>query len=169
MHTAGGRARRDHHLFGRSGLHTGGVAIPPHVGRENRLVSGIDAVAHRLPDEVVADRPHPETVRRELESRKSKVSATVLCPGAIDTGIVASDRNRPPGSAPPSPAHIAFQENAGDLVRKGKKPEEVGAMVVEAIRENRFWIVTHPDWLPVLQERVEGMIDGGRLTSGFGG
>lgn len=110
-----------------------------------------------------------ETLRRELEARKSKVSATVLCPGAIDTGIVSSDRNRPNNAEPASETHLAFKRDAGSLIAKGKKPEEVADMVVEAIHEDRFWIVTHPDWLPVLQARVEGMIDGGKLTGGFGG
>lgn len=110
-----------------------------------------------------------ETLRRELDMRKSPIGATVLCPGAIDTKIVDSDRNRPKGVTAGSKPHQAFQDSARDLIAKGKKPEEVAAMIVDAIRENRFWIVTHPDWIDVLRERIEGMVDGGRLGSGFGG
>ena len=38
-----------------------------------------------------------------------------------------------------------------------------------AIREQQFWILTHPKWIEVLRRRVEGMEDGRQLVSGFGG
>ncbi|MDA0979472.1 MAG: SDR family NAD(P)-dependent oxidoreductase, partial [Proteobacteria bacterium] len=40
-----------------------------------------------------------ETLRKELDSAGSPVSASVLCPGAINTKIVVSKRNRDAGSA----------------------------------------------------------------------
>jgi NAD(P)-dependent dehydrogenase (short-subunit alcohol dehydrogenase family) len=110
-----------------------------------------------------------ETLRRELEARKSKVSATVLCPGAIDTQIGESDRNRPADAQPASDLHKNFQDSVRGLLSRGKKPDEVAQMVVEAIRTNRFWIVTHPEWLDVLRDRVEDMVRDGSLGQGFGG
>jgi NAD(P)-dependent dehydrogenase (short-subunit alcohol dehydrogenase family) len=114
-----------------------------------------------------------ETLRRELDQAKSPISASVLCPGAIDTSIVDSARNRPEDSAR---AHVgsreeeAFHSGARDMLEKrGLSPALVGGLVVDAVRDGRFWILTHPEWVDVLRERVEGMADGGRLTSGFAG
>jgi NAD(P)-dependent dehydrogenase (short-subunit alcohol dehydrogenase family) len=110
-----------------------------------------------------------ETLRRELDMKKSPIGASVLCPGAIDTGIVDSDRNRPAGSEPASKAHERFQNSARDMIAKGLPPSLVADLVLAAIRDNRFWIVTHPRWIEVLRERIEGMADNGRLGAGNGG
>jgi hypothetical protein len=38
-------------------------------------------------------------------------------------------------------------------------------MVVDAILENRFWILTHPAWGDVMRRRVEAKVTTGELTS----
>jgi NAD(P)-dependent dehydrogenase (short-subunit alcohol dehydrogenase family) len=113
-----------------------------------------------------------ETLYRELEADGSKVGATVLCPGMVDTRIVESDRNRPSDeqqSHETSAAEQEFQSGAAaQLKKRGLDPDDVAQMVISAIRNNRFWIVTHPRWLDVLKERVDAMGEG-KLTTGFGG
>jgi NAD(P)-dependent dehydrogenase (short-subunit alcohol dehydrogenase family) len=62
-----------------------------------------------------------ETLRRELEAEKSNVSASVLCPGAINTQIVTSKRNRPAESATDhqsSAAERVFEERAAGARRR---------------------------------------------------
>lgn len=114
-----------------------------------------------------------ETLRLELAAEKSPVSASVLCPGAINTQIVNSRRNRAAESAKEhrsSAAETAFEEGAGRLlVEQGKAPSEVADMVVYAILTNEFWILTHPEWKNVLKKRVDAMIRDNSLYSGFGG
>ncbi len=114
-----------------------------------------------------------ETLRLELEAEKSPVSASVLCPGAINTQIVNSKRNRDPESArqhESSAAEAAFEERSGRLLaERGKDPSEVADMVVKAILADEFWILTHPEWKGVLKERVAAMIRDNSLHSGFGG
>ena len=114
-----------------------------------------------------------ETLRLELEAEKSPVSASVLCPGAIDTQIVNSKRNRDPESAKEhqgSAAEDRFEESAGRLLAEhGKDPAEVADLVVNAIRTNEFWILTHPEWKKVMQERVASMVRDNSLYKGFGG
>ncbi len=114
-----------------------------------------------------------ETLKLELERDGSPIGASVLCPGAVNTQIVFSDRNRP---AEVTAAHRgsavedAFKASAGSmLASQGKDPADVAAMVVDAVRTNRFWILTHETWIDVLRTRVEAMADGGRLAVGFGG
>jgi NAD(P)-dependent dehydrogenase (short-subunit alcohol dehydrogenase family) len=114
-----------------------------------------------------------ETLKLELERDGSLIGASVLCPGAVNTQIVFSDRNRPAGVTAEhrgSATEDAFKANAGTmLASQGKDPAEVAAMVVDAIRTDRFWIVTHDAWFDILRSRVEAMAENGRLAVGFGG
>lgn len=114
-----------------------------------------------------------ETLRLELEAARSPVSASVLCPGAINTQIVNSKRNRDAESAKDhkaSAAETMFEDRAGRLLaEQGKEPAEVAALVVAAIAANDFWILTHPEWKDVLADRVAAMKQDNSLFKGFGG
>ena len=113
-----------------------------------------------------------ETLALELHQAGSSVGCSVLCPGAVNTQIVYAARNRP---AEVAAAHTStavedrFVANAGSLLaNRGKDPAEVASMVLDAVRTNRFWIITHPGWFDVLEARVAAMREG-RLHTGFGG
>lgn len=114
-----------------------------------------------------------ETLRVELDDANCGVSASVLCPGAINTQIVMSKRNRDPESAQDHKASAqeeAFEKNAGALLaQQGKDPSEVAGMIVNAIVKDEFWILTHDDWKNVLQERVAAIAKDNSLYRGFGG
>lgn len=114
-----------------------------------------------------------ETLRVELDEAKCGVSASVLCPGAINTQIVMSKRNRDPDSAKDhqsSPQEEAFEKNAGALLaQQGKDPAEVAGMIVNAILNDEFWILTHDEWKNVLRDRVDAIARDNSLYRGFGG
>jgi len=113
-----------------------------------------------------------ETLQRELEADRSPIRASVLCPGAINTRIAEAARNRSADSAkshPESKQEQGFLSGARDMLAKGMDPADVAAMVVTAIREQRFWILTHPEWKNVLRQRVEALASDDRLVGGFGG
>ena len=114
-----------------------------------------------------------ETLRRELVAEKSPISTSVLCPGAINTQIVYSKRNRDAASAKDHKSSVQekrFEENAGALLAtRGKDPAEVAQMVMDAIIKDEFWILTHPEWKTVMQERIAAMTRDNSLYSGFGG
>ncbi len=113
-----------------------------------------------------------ETLQRELALEGIPIGASVLCPGATDTQIVDSDRNRPTGEAKVPEADAkgrAFKDFARRVLsEEGLAPEAVAEMIVSAIRESRFWIVTHPAWLEVMKNRVEAMASSGQLVGGAG-
>ena len=114
-----------------------------------------------------------ETLRLELDAEDLPISASVLCPGAINTQIVFSKRNRDSESAKEhssSAQEKAFEKHAGALLAKhGKDPSEVADMVMAAIVNNDFWILTHSDWKKVMQERVAALVKDNSLYTGFGG
>lgn len=138
---------------------TAGLQSAPSIGPYNVAKFGVVALT--------------ETLRMELAAETAAISASVLCPGAINTQIVQSKRNRPEESArahKPSAAEQNFEERSGRLLtERGKDPSEVADMVVRAIHADEFWILTHPDWKDVLAERVAAMQRDNSLHTGFGG
>jgi NAD(P)-dependent dehydrogenase (short-subunit alcohol dehydrogenase family) len=108
-----------------------------------------------------------EALRRELEARHSPIGASVLVPGPVNTALVASPRNRPDDLRHRSdtPEGRAFSEQSGVyLATTGIEPDHVARLVVDGIRANRFWILTHPEWQEVLQRRVAAIATTGQLT-----
>lgn len=82
-----------------------------------------------------------ESLFRELED--TAVSVHCLCPNLVNTGIFHSERNRDDGEemTPAQTATIAPLREA--IVEMGITPEQVAGDIVEAMRQDRFWIFTH--------------------------
>ena len=106
-----------------------------------------------------------ENLRYSLAQGNSRIKVSVLCPGWVKTRILDSQRNRPPelqnepSSEPPSPEHLAIREQFRQAVETGMSPEEVADQVVQAIRDERFWILTHHTWDSEIRGRIEGALE----------
>ena len=101
-----------------------------------------------------------DTVRIELKIAKSPVRASVLCPGPIDTDIAASQRNRPSGLSEHKTSELEekFWNNLTNELSRGMDPAEVGDLVLDAVRNERFWILTHPnEFIPLVERRLESI------------
>ena len=112
-----------------------------------------------------------ETLRLELIEDDSPVGASVLCPGAVQTRICESDRNRQAtglAAGGASATDQTFKDMAGPIVEAGMAPADVAGMIIDAIRNNDFWILTHPEWKKVMQQRIAGL-QKNQLVTGFGG
>jgi NAD(P)-dependent dehydrogenase (short-subunit alcohol dehydrogenase family) len=106
-----------------------------------------------------------EGVYLELKQGGYRPSISVLCPGFVNTNILASARNRPPDlsdTAGPMAGPIAdvFREWFAEQVKQGMSPRKVGDQVLAAIREDRFYILTHPDWNPQIEHRMKTILAG---------
>ena len=101
-----------------------------------------------------------ETLYRDLEAIGSRVGVSVVCPGFVQTGIAESDRNRPDWApaAPVSPA-VEFQGIVRNLVAAGIEPEVVAEKVLDAVRNNRFYVVTHDDSYPMVEARMRDILE----------
>jgi NAD(P)-dependent dehydrogenase (short-subunit alcohol dehydrogenase family) len=108
-----------------------------------------------------------ETVRRELEDRGSTVGASVLCPGPVATPLI--ERSTVAAGALADRSVTAegrrFDETSGTLLQVGVAPDAVAGLVVDAIRANRFWILTHPEYGDVMRRRIEAMVTTGELAA----
>jgi NAD(P)-dependent dehydrogenase (short-subunit alcohol dehydrogenase family) len=86
-----------------------------------------------------------ETLYRDFKVRNARLSVSVLCPGWVDTRILESARNRPQeltASQPaPSREMLAGLSVVRNLLKEGFAPAEIAARVVDAIRQDVFYIV----------------------------
>jgi NADP-dependent 3-hydroxy acid dehydrogenase YdfG len=107
-----------------------------------------------------------ETLYHELRAMNAKIEVSVLCPGWVHTHIFDSERNRPPelqnDSVRVASKWLPYLEDIETMVRNwlanGLDPREVGDQVLTAIRANRFYILTHPDWKPMIRSRLEKIL-----------
>jgi len=90
----------------------------------------------------------------------------------FNTRIVESARDRDAASAEThatSAGEQAFQDGTSKLLARGMDTAEVAETVVNAIRNDEFWVLTHPEWKDVLTERLRLLIESNQLQRGFGG
>ena len=84
------------------------------------------------------------------------IGVSVLCPGGVATRIVEAGRNRPDTHGGPEdvPEHA---EPIRQGIAAGMPPEEVAGRVLDAIRENTLYVVTHEDTREGVEARREAM------------
>ncbi|GAA3196164.1 SDR family NAD(P)-dependent oxidoreductase [Actinocorallia longicatena] len=103
-----------------------------------------------------------ESLAHELAMNGSKLRVSVLCPGGVATRIDESERNRPHElKAEKTPDQEFIDQVITDTVTAGIPPEDVAAAVVAAIAEERFLILTHPQYGPGLLQQAEALVAGG--------
>jgi NAD(P)-dependent dehydrogenase (short-subunit alcohol dehydrogenase family) len=100
-----------------------------------------------------------ESLFIELKSGGSPVRVSALCPGFVRTNVGGRMRWAPGlGPAPAestSPVQQAIDQMLKQGVAEGIDATIVADEVVSAIREERFWILTHPDMRHLPVERME--------------
>ena len=96
-----------------------------------------------------------EALQLDLESEGAAIGVSVLCPGFIATRITESERNRPDELADTASVPKVARTTAG--VEATMQASDVAELVVEAIRANRFWILTHDAYRDVIRARAAGI------------
>jgi NAD(P)-dependent dehydrogenase (short-subunit alcohol dehydrogenase family) len=105
-----------------------------------------------------------ETLYKELAVQGANVGVSVLCPGWVKTNIGDSERNRPADlrrePEPEAPDSTALRDLLSQMLTTGMAPADVADHVVAAIREKRFYVLTHPDMKPAIGARVQTILAG---------
>ena len=104
-----------------------------------------------------------ETLHHDLALVTDRVRTSVLCPFYVPTGIGRSARNRPggPTAAAPTPSQQIAQAMLDKAVEAGKLgADEVARLAFDAVREQRFYVFSHPQALGAVRERLDGLLQG---------
>ena len=99
-----------------------------------------------------------ETLYNDFRMVNAKLSASVLCPAFVPTGIHESHRNRPEDLAAgeATASQIASQKASTKAVTSGKVTAiQVCEMTFNAIEQEHFYIVTHEKIMKSVQLRLD--------------
>jgi NAD(P)-dependent dehydrogenase (short-subunit alcohol dehydrogenase family) len=104
-----------------------------------------------------------ETLYHDLRLVTDQVTASVLCPYFVPTGITNSQRNRPADMKDEQPTRSQLIAKAMNdrAVTSGKvTAATVAQFVFDALADERFYIYSHPRALGNVQSRMEDIVAG---------
>lgn len=111
-----------------------------------------------------------ETLYQDLALVSDQVSASLLCPFFVPTGIGHSERNRPQSleAQPLTASQKIGQAMTDKAVGSGKvTATDVAQKVFEAMASGQFYIYSHPQALGSVQVRMEDVVQGRNPTDPF--
>jgi len=103
-----------------------------------------------------------EALALDLKKQGSKIGASVLCPGWVNTGIGEAERNRPPelkSEVNPDGQGLGIQQ----LLAGSKTPEDLASHVYSAVESGQFYIFPHAGWDYMVREHYEAMLERGSV------
>lgn len=104
-----------------------------------------------------------ESLYNELKLAEHKIGVSVLCPAWVNTKIADAERNRPtdlanPGDAGSDPQRDAASEMVRNFLRNGMDPADIADQVFNAIRDDKLYIITHPEMDRIFKERFDNIV-----------
>jgi len=102
-----------------------------------------------------------ETLYQDLTLVEAPIGSSVLCPYFVPTGIGDSHRNAPGDitAEAATPSTKAQQLMSAKAVGSGKvTAADVGTLVFEAIRDDRFYVFSHPHALGNVETRMKDIV-----------
>jgi len=106
-----------------------------------------------------------ETLYYELAERDSNVKVSVLCPGRVNTPVAEAARRRftemqnVPGERKMTSKDRELIERMGRAFKEGMDPKDVAEKVFDAVREEKFYILTHPEEKVRVKRRIEAILE----------
>ena len=113
-----------------------------------------------------------ETLYQDLALVTDQISASVLCPFFVATGISQSHRNRPSElrGSKPTQSQLIGQAMSETAVSSGKvSAADVAQLVFDAVASNHFYIYSHPKAIKSVQTRLEDIVQTRNPTNPFEG
>ncbi len=101
-----------------------------------------------------------ECLHHELRAVDAKVEVGVLCPGWVNTGLANTEEKLPADlagvNASQKQAELVAErdKNVRKMVADSISPAEIAAIVVEAVKEGKFYIFPHPERKADLEARA---------------
>jgi NAD(P)-dependent dehydrogenase (short-subunit alcohol dehydrogenase family) len=105
-----------------------------------------------------------ETLHHDLAARASKVRCSVVCPAFFASGIADSERARPAAlrsDRPKSDEDRALEAMLHKATESGRlSADDIAARVLDAVRDERFYVLTHPKSNGAIERRMRDILDG---------
>ncbi len=106
-----------------------------------------------------------EVLKNNFEEIGAKINVSVLCPALVDTKIFTSELNRPKEfqNKQVNKIDIHDRDREVEIYRKILtespmiSPEQVADVVFQAIRQEKFYILTHTQ--PIIKELIKERLD----------
>jgi NAD(P)-dependent dehydrogenase (short-subunit alcohol dehydrogenase family) len=104
-----------------------------------------------------------ETLYHELMEKGAKIMVSVLCPSFVNTRILDAERNRPlelrnlSGGMDVSEKE-ALEEKIREGLEKAIPPAPVADLVLDAVRQRKFYIFPHPELKELVRLRMEDIL-----------
>ncbi len=103
-----------------------------------------------------------ESLYLTVQQRTALVKVSVLCPGLVHTDIANTERHRP-ASLKNEPVEMSPERQAGlsflkAAIETAMPPSQVADAVFDAIQNERFYILTHPEWIEMVQMRTDKLL-----------
>lgn len=103
-----------------------------------------------------------ESMYLALQQRNSLVKVSVLCPGLVRTNIAEAESHRPE-ELRNEPVPLTPELEAGlaafkATMEKASPPRQVADAVFDAIEKEQFYILSHPEWMEVIQLRTDKLL-----------
>lgn len=101
-----------------------------------------------------------ESLAHDLRATGASIGASALVPGAVNTRINESSRNRPGTLADGAGAAdaAAVEQALAATTSTGRDPSEVAQMVLDAVRADQFMIPTSAGYDDQIRVRAEGLL-----------
>jgi NAD(P)-dependent dehydrogenase (short-subunit alcohol dehydrogenase family) len=106
-----------------------------------------------------------EGMYKDFKTMGAKISASVLCPGLINTNILDAERNRPSEFGATNLAEVRPEVREWSAafeaaLKQGIAPEDVATMVFESIRDDKFYIFpAQPGVMDVVKARMTDIME----------
>ena len=104
-----------------------------------------------------------EVLHHDLATKSDKVKCSVVCPAYFPSGIADSERSRPAELAAArtkSEDRLGLEANLRKAVQSGKLgPADIAEAVFAAVRDERFYVLTHPKIKPAIELRMRDVLD----------
>jgi NAD(P)-dependent dehydrogenase (short-subunit alcohol dehydrogenase family) len=103
-----------------------------------------------------------EDLARELSAIGARIHVSVLCPGLVRTQLFDAARNRPVALRNAAetihPEAQSLEQSFRERIpNRAISPDAVADLVLAAVRDERFYIFTHPDTLVAVRQRFAGI------------
>ena len=113
-----------------------------------------------------------ETLYQDLALMTGQISASVLCPFFVPTAIHRSEHNRPDDvraqDATPTPSALIAEAMLDKAVANAKvSAARVAELVLDAVRDRRFYVYSHPNALGSVRTRLEDVVSGRNPSDPF--